>query len=109
MLIETRFIRYKDDLELDIRRFTQGVGNGCFRKDVIKDIGFFLPIQSGGDSEFSSRISAYYGADKVRVNNDFTYWAKIRSHGLTVVNPQGSESREEFISLFKKIRLKRLT
>lgn len=102
-LIEDRFIRFHDDFTLDYRLFTQGVGTGFFRKKVLHDIGYFMPVQGGGDSEFSGRIRTYYGEKSALLLNDFTYCARQRRTSLTNVNPQGSSSREEFISFYKTL------
>lgn len=104
-LIETRFTRFKRNGKLDFRLFTQGVGNGFFRKEVVNDLGYFLPVKGGGDSEYSHRIQSYYGKTSLHITNDFTYWAGIRDESLTAINLQGSISREEFNQFYKKNKI----
>lgn len=103
-LVETRFIRYFGDSNLiEPRKFTQGVPHGFYRREVFKEIGYFHPIKSGGDSEFSERTITYYGASFYKIIDDFTFFCKILPTSLTAVNPQGSKSREEYIEFYRNL------
>jgi hypothetical protein len=69
-----------------------------FKKEIIKDIGYYDPVRVGGDTEYKERINAYYGKDKISNIKEILYYALIRPYSLTTTNKTkiGSSIRENY-------------
>jgi len=91
--IETRYFRfYEETGDLWFRDWTRGVGFPVIRREVMDEIGFFLPVRANGDMEYAQRIKNHFGKHTSKIINDFTYWATQGSSNLTVkIVPNGPE------------------
>jgi len=86
--LETRYLRFREkSSELWFRNWTRGVGYPVFRRKVIEEIGYFLPLRARGDREYSLRVEAHFGPDKVKLLNHFTYWAEQSEKNITTKIP----------------------
>lgn len=93
---ETRYLRfYEETEELWFRDWTRGVGFPVIRREVMDEIGFFLPVRANGDMEYAQRVKKHFGKRTSQIINDFTYWATQGASNLTVtIVPNGPERIE---------------
>lgn len=63
----------------------------CFKRKILKQIGFFDSIRFGADSEFIERIYKYYGKKQVYEINKITYYVNIRQNSLLTNKKTGNK------------------
>lgn len=64
----------------------KGEATIMFRKEIIKQIGYFDSVRFGADSEFINRINYQFGFDKLYSLKEILYYSKRRKNSLTT-NP----------------------
>jgi len=74
-----------------------------FRKQVIKDIGYYDSLRFGADTEFKFRVIKKYGNKAIIKIEEILYYAKIRPNSLTRSSITGNRDiRQAYMNIFKK-------
>lgn len=76
-----------------------------YRKEIIKDIGYYDSIRFGADSEFLERVQKKYGKNKIRIIDKITYYLKKRENSLTrsKTNHSSNQSiRNNYVTQYRK-------
>ena len=55
-----------------------------FKRNIIKEIGYYDSVRFGGDSEYMERINSYYGKHRSIIIRKVMYLAISRPESLTV-------------------------
>jgi len=104
LYVETHYVRfYENSKELWFRDFKRGVGFAVIRRQVINDLGYFVPVRAGGDTEYADRVNIFYGPEKSVLLLDHTYWASKRDNNLTSLIELDGPRRQQFIDYTNEV------
>ncbi|MFK7980698.1 MAG: hypothetical protein AB8G86_12005 [Saprospiraceae bacterium] len=71
-------------------------------RQVINDIGYFLPVRASGDMEYADRVKAFYGNEKSTLLLEYTYLSSKRANNLTSLIDVNGPKRQHFLAYAHK-------
>jgi len=104
LYVETHYVRFLEkSKELWFRNFKRGVGFAIIRRQVINELGYFVPVRAGGDTEYADRVNQFYGPEKSVLLLDHTYWASKRDNNLTSLIELDGPRRQQLLDYAKDV------
>lgn len=102
--VETYYLRFFEKTKtLCFDKCKRGVGVVVIRRQVMNELGYFLPVRASGDMEYADRVKTFYGADKFVLLPDYTYWASQRDDNLTSLIDVIGPERMNLYDYFRKV------